>query len=81
MPEQNWVYGAQIRFGWQPPAAVQLPSITEAAALAGRSDVAISDLAYWNIDEQRFVVEHHTIQIRIGRSSADILLLATLNVM
>ena len=34
--------------------------------------LAARELAYWNIDEQRFVVEHDTVQIRIGRSSADI---------
>jgi beta-glucosidase len=41
VPDQSWVYGAQIRFGWQPPADVVMPLIAEAAALAQQSDVAI----------------------------------------
>jgi beta-glucosidase len=41
LPEQNFLYGAQIKFGWQPPADVVWPSITDAAALARRSDAAI----------------------------------------
>lgn len=41
---------------------------------------AARDLAYWSIDEQRFVVEHDTIQIRIGQSSAGIQLETMLNV-
>lgn len=34
--------------------------------------LAASDLAYWDASQQRFVVEHDTIQIRVGGSSADI---------
>jgi beta-glucosidase len=41
--------------------------------------LATSDLAYWNIDEGRFVIERDTIQIRIGRSSADIQLETTVD--
>lgn len=40
-PEQGWLTGAQIRFGWRPPTGVVSPSIANAATLAGRSDVAI----------------------------------------
>jgi beta-glucosidase len=42
--------------------------------------LAARDLAYWNIAEQRFVIEHDTIQLRIGRSSADIQQETTVNV-
>jgi len=42
--------------------------------------LAADDLAYWNIDEQCFVIENDTIDIRIGRSSADIVVRATLDV-
>jgi beta-glucosidase len=42
--------------------------------------LAARDLAYWNIAEQRFVIEHDTIQVRIGRSSADIQQETTVNV-
>lgn len=41
VPDQSWVYGAQIRFGWQPPADAVMPLIAEAAALAQQADVAI----------------------------------------
>lgn len=33
--------GAQMRFGWEPPAAAIPPQVREAADLAGRSDVAV----------------------------------------
>ncbi|MDQ5851542.1 MAG: glycoside hydrolase family 3 C-terminal domain-containing protein [Chloroflexota bacterium] len=42
--------------------------------------LAADDLAYWNIDEQCFVIENDTIDIRVGRSSADIAVRATLDV-
>jgi beta-glucosidase len=42
--------------------------------------LAAHELAYWSSAEQRFVVEHDTIQIRVGRSSADIQLEASVAV-
>ncbi len=52
------------------------PGATETVTLT----LAASDLAYWNVDEQCFVVEPDTIQIRIGRSSTDIQLETTVDV-
>jgi beta-glucosidase len=43
--------------------------------------MAASDLAYWNVAEQRFAVEHDTIQIRVGRSSSDIQLETSIEVL
>jgi beta-glucosidase len=40
-PELSPQMGAQFRLGWRTPEALVHPGITEAAALAGRSDVAI----------------------------------------
>jgi beta-glucosidase len=40
-PEQGFLTGAQVRFGWQHPEGAISPSIAEAVSLAGRSDVAI----------------------------------------
>jgi beta-glucosidase len=50
LPEQSWIYGAQVRFGWQPPADVVAPWIAEAAARAGRSDVAIVVVRDYNTE-------------------------------
>ena len=41
VPGIQFVFGAQIRFGWQPPEDVVLPDIAEAAALAAGCDVAV----------------------------------------
>ncbi|MFE1880208.1 beta-glucosidase [Streptomyces diastatochromogenes] len=40
-PEQGFLTGAQIRFGWRPPNGVRSPSVTAAAALAARCDTAV----------------------------------------
>ena len=40
-PELSPQMGAQFRLGWRPPDALVHPGIAEAAALAGRSDVAV----------------------------------------
>lgn len=42
--------------------------------------LAARELAYWSTAEQQFLVEHDTIQIRVGRSSADIQLEASVAV-
>jgi beta-glucosidase len=42
--------------------------------------LAAEDLAYWDVAAQRFVVESDTIRVRIGRSSADIQLEASVAV-
>ena len=52
------------------------PGETQTVALR----LAARDLAYWDTDQQRFVVENGKIEIRVGRSSADIELRATLHV-
>jgi beta-glucosidase len=52
------------------------PGETKTVGLA----LAARDLAYWNAGEGRFAVEHDTIQIQVGRSSADIQLKATAQV-
>ncbi|HEU5103081.1 MAG TPA: glycoside hydrolase family 3 C-terminal domain-containing protein [Roseiflexaceae bacterium] len=52
------------------------PGETKTITLA----LAASDLAYWNTERRRFVVEPGTIEIRIGRSSTDIQLTAPLEV-
>ena len=52
------------------------PGETQTVALR----LAARDLAYWDTDQQRFVVENGRIEIRVGRSSADIQLQATLHV-
>lgn len=41
VPGIQFVFGAQIRFGWLPPEDVVLPDIAEAAALAAGCDVAV----------------------------------------
>lgn len=41
LPDQSWVYGAQLRFGWQPSADVVTPLMAQAATLAQQADVAI----------------------------------------
>lgn len=41
VPDQNFIYGAQVRLGWQPPHGAVWPDIAAAAELARRSDVAI----------------------------------------
>ncbi|MFC5847221.1 glycoside hydrolase family 3 protein [Deinococcus petrolearius] len=40
-PEQSFLYGAQVRLGWVPPAGTVTPAVQEAAALAARADVAV----------------------------------------
>jgi len=52
------------------------PGETQTVSLS----VVASDLAYWNSERQRFVVENDTIQLRIGRSAVDIQLEATVDV-
>jgi beta-glucosidase len=52
------------------------PGQTETASLT----VAADDLAYWDTTEGRFVVEKDTVEIRVGRSSADIQLRTTVTV-
>ena len=52
------------------------PGQTETASLTLSAD----DLAYWDTTEGRFVVENGTVEIRVGRSSADIQLRSTVTV-
>lgn len=53
------------------------PGATQTVSLP----LAAGDLAYWDAAARRFVVERDTIRIRIGRSSADIQLEASIAVM
>ena len=41
LPEQNFLYGAQVRFGWQPPAGSVSPQLQAAVQLARSCDVAV----------------------------------------
>jgi len=43
-------------------------------------ELSADELAYWNVDQHRFVVEPDKVEIRIGSSSADIKLKRTLTV-
>jgi beta-glucosidase len=52
------------------------PGATKTVAL----ELPARELAYWSVDEQRFVVEPGAVEIRVGRSSADIQLTATVAV-
>ena len=40
-PEQFFLYGAQLRLGWEPPAGTVSPAIQAAATLAGACDLAV----------------------------------------
>ncbi|WP_245588615.1 glycoside hydrolase family 3 C-terminal domain-containing protein [Deinococcus pimensis] len=40
-PEQYFLYGAQVRFGWRPPAGTLTPAVVEAARAAREADVAV----------------------------------------
>ncbi|MFT3797412.1 glycoside hydrolase family 3 protein [Microbacterium sp.] len=39
--EDNWLLGAKVRLGWNPPAGVHSPDVEAATALAREADVAI----------------------------------------
>ncbi|UQN09160.1 glycoside hydrolase family 3 protein [Deinococcus sp. QL22] len=40
-PEQYFLYGAQVRLGWRPPAGTLTPAVEQAARLAREADVAV----------------------------------------